>query len=211
MHAPLSTYYAAASRASGFRLIERGYTREKFKRTLERCTKLCSVGNVEHRGYIKAEILHARPTKAKLPLQSFHNHHSKTGPKHITQTMASSQPQGRSQGELQGERIQANCRIIWGNDDYDLDISTDDWEWYSCSVQKDFGTELGPPLTMTGLCNSSEKAWAELDRMLDVWARQVQSGKPMTEEQQLEIFGGERGENRGILKKWFAEKERMGL
>jgi len=40
-------------------------------------------------------------------------------------------------------------------------------------VKKDFGSEFGLPLTVTGLCNSSKQAWRDLDRMLGVWARQV--------------------------------------
>jgi hypothetical protein len=30
---------------------------------------------------------------------------------------------------------------------------------------------------MTGICNSEEQAWRELDKMLDLWARQIQSGQ----------------------------------
>jgi hypothetical protein len=71
----------------------------------------------------------------------------------------------------QSQRIQANCKIIWGDGDYDLDIETDDWEIWQCIVKRDFGDAF-EPLTMTGLCNSQEQAWNELDRMLDVWARQ---------------------------------------
>ena len=68
----------------------------------------------------------------------------------------------------QGERIQANCRIIWGEGDYDLDIYADDYEYYSCWVKRDFGLSFGPPLTGTGLCSSPEKAWNEFDRMKPV-------------------------------------------
>jgi hypothetical protein len=61
---------------------------------------------------------------------------------------------------------------------------------------------------MTGLCKSDEEAWAELDRMLGVWARQVQSGQPMTKAQRLEIFGGPRGKNKKILEEFWEEFER---
>jgi len=99
----------------------------------------------------------------------------------------------------QGERIQANCRIIWGEGDYDLDIYADDYEYYSCWVKRDFGLSFGPPLTGTGLCSSPEKAWNEFDRMLREWAQSVKNGKPMTKEEQLSIFSGPNGEHRALL------------
>jgi hypothetical protein len=95
----------------------------------------------------------------------------------------------------QGQIIQANCKIIRDDADYDLDVETDDWVTYLCIVKKDFGSHFGPPLTMTGICNSEEQAWRELEKMLDVWARQVQSRQPMTKAQALEIFGGPNGHN----------------
>jgi hypothetical protein len=66
---------------------------------------------------------------------------------------------------------------------------------------------------MTGICNSEEQAWRELDRMLGVWAKQVQSGKPMTKAQWLEIFGGPNGRNTFILEKFpdEAKKRRIDL
>ena len=100
----------------------------------------------------------------------------------------------------QGERIQANCKIIWGDhDDYDLDMETDNWEEYACLVRKDYGLSLGPPLTMTQSCGSENAAWAELDRMLRIWAGQVQRGTPMTKQEYSEIFGGPRGELRNLV------------
>jgi hypothetical protein len=101
---------------------------------------------------------------------------------------------------VQGQRIQANCKIIWGDDsEYDLDAESDDYINYTCFVRKDYGTSFGPPLTMTGLCYTREGAWAELDRRLKLWARQVQRGTPMTRDEHLEIFGGPRGKYRHIL------------
>jgi hypothetical protein len=84
-----------------------------------------------------------------------------------------------SAAEDQGKRIQANCKIIWGDDDYNIDIETDDWTSYLGYVKKDFGFSFGPLLAMTGFCSSREETWDELDRMLGVWAGQVRSGKPM--------------------------------
>jgi len=107
-----------------------------------------------------------------------------------------------------GQRIEANCKIIWGDGDYDLDIETDDWVNWQCSVKRDYGDEFGPPLTMTGLCNSQDRAWSELNRMLDVWARQVQSGLPMTKEQSLDIFSGPNGQSRAVLGKFLDELKR---
>jgi hypothetical protein len=61
---------------------------------------------------------------------------------------------------------------------------------------------------MTGFCNSREKAWNELDRMLVVWARQEQSGESMTKNQRLEIFGGPNGRNKAVLEMFMAELEK---
>lgn len=99
-----------------------------------------------------------------------------------------------------GQRIEANCKIIWGDDsEYDFDVETDDNVDYACHVKKDFGDSFGPPLTMTSLCSSSEGAWAELDRMLALWATQVTRGTPMTKNEKLDIFGGPQGEHRRLL------------
>lgn len=105
----------------------------------------------------------------------------------------------------QSERIQASCVTIWGSSDYDVDIETDDWTSYYAVVKKDFGSSFGPPLTMTGMHNSEDQVWSELDRMLGLWARIVESGEPMTEEQDLEIFGGPNGRDKPILRQFFAE------
>lgn len=103
----------------------------------------------------------------------------------------------------QSQRIKASCEVIWGKADYDIDIETDDYMTYQAIVQKDLGTSY-EPLTMTGLCNSKDLAWKELDRMLGLWARQKQSGQPMTKDQELEIFGGPNGQNKPILRQYFA-------
>ncbi|CAO2650138.1 Nn.00g014300.m01.CDS01 [Neocucurbitaria sp. VM-36] len=102
----------------------------------------------------------------------------------------------------QGQRIEANCKKIWGADKtYDLTIETDDYEHYMCHVKVDYGTSYGPPLTMTSLCNGPDRAWNELDRMLRLWARQVESGRPMTREENLEIFSGPDGRWRKLLER----------
>lgn len=111
----------------------------------------------------------------------------------------------------QGQRIQTNCKIIWGDADYDLDVETDDYSTYTCTVKMDFGSHYGPPLTMTGGCNSEEHAWRELDRMLGVWAKQVQSGQPMTKAKSLEIFGGPNGRNAFVLEKFLDETKKRGI
>jgi hypothetical protein len=108
-----------------------------------------------------------------------------------------------------GQRIEDNCKIIWGNDsDYDLDLETDDWVSYVCVVKKDFGSSIGPPLTMTSLCPSSEAALAELDRMLKLWSKQVKRGTPMTKDERLSIFGGRKGEHKNALRTFIDEFER---
>lgn len=101
---------------------------------------------------------------------------------------------------LAGQRIQANCKIIWGDhNDYEFDVETDDNLNYAGYVKVDYGFSFGPPLTMTSLCPSNEAAWAELERMLELWATQVKRGTPMTGDDMLEIFGGRRGEHKRIL------------
>ncbi|KAJ5959467.1 uncharacterized protein N7479_006617 [Penicillium vulpinum] len=110
----------------------------------------------------------------------------------------------------QGQRIQASCVTIWGKGDYEIDIETEDRMSYYAVVKKDFGSSFGPPLTMTGECNSQEHVWKELDRMLGLWARVEQSGQPMTEYQRLEIFGGPNGQNKPILRQFFEEQKRHG-
>ncbi|KAH7061673.1 hypothetical protein BKA63DRAFT_573385 [Paraphoma chrysanthemicola] len=109
------------------------------------------------------------------------------------------------------QRIEANCKTIWGNDsDYDFDFETDDWEHYACVVKKDYGTEFGPPLIMTCLCPSSDAAWAGLDRMLGLWAKQVVRGTDMTKDEMLSICGGSKGELKGVLGRFIDECEKRG-
>jgi hypothetical protein len=111
--------------------------------------------------------------------------------------------------DAQGQRIEANCKIIWGNNcEYDFDIETDDYINYICYVKKDFGYSFGPPLTLTSLCHSSEAAWGELDRMLELWAKQVKRGTPMTKDERLDIFGGRKGEFKKLLSKFIDEFEK---
>lgn len=57
--------------------------------------------------------------------------------------------------------------MIWSEGDYDIDIETNDDEWYYCCVKKDLGTELGPPLKTSKAAESSEQAWDELEKELE--------------------------------------------
>jgi hypothetical protein len=95
--------------------------------------------------------------------------------------------------------MQLYCKIIWGPGDlYEFEVQTDDWEFYYWTVEK---TEDGRsrPLSMTPHCRGKEAAWKELARMLRIWAIQAATGKPLTKEQRLAIFGGPRGEYRALL------------
>lgn len=47
--------------------------------------------------------------------------------------------------------------------------------------------------------------------MLGVEATQIQSGRPMTKAQSLEIFGGPNGRNKPILEKFLDEAEKRGI
>jgi hypothetical protein len=104
-----------------------------------------------------------------------------------------------------GQHIEANCKIIWGDDDYDLEIDTDDYLNDTCSVKKDCGLSFGPPLTMIPLLPSSEAAWAELDRMLAFRAEHVKHGLPMSKGTKSDAFSGREHEHkdlfRGLLEK----------
>jgi hypothetical protein len=99
------------------------------------------------------------------------------------------------------------CRTIWGDGNYDIDYETDGQTWIGI-VRKDFGDAFGDPLAMTGIFGSTEQAGRELERMLGLWARQVQSGQPMTKEQRLEIFGGPDGRDRPLVERVLAKLER---
>jgi hypothetical protein len=110
----------------------------------------------------------------------------------------------------QNQKVEANCKVIWGDGDFDYDLESEDGQcWYV--VKKDHGSFYGPPLTMTGCCDTPEKAWNELDRMLSKWAKQVQSGESMKKDEKLEIFGGPNGRNKNILKVFLREAEKRGI
>ncbi|KAF2498592.1 hypothetical protein BU16DRAFT_558650 [Lophium mytilinum] len=99
----------------------------------------------------------------------------------------------------QGQRIVAHSKIIWGDGEYHFDIGTiHDKGFYMAYVYK--GDTIGQDGCPALPCDSPEQAWGELDRMLGVWARQVQTGLPMTREDRLDILGGAGGRN------WLAEK-----
>ena len=83
-----------------------------------------------------------------------------------------------------------------------------DCETYCGVVKRDFGTNFGPPLTVTGICYSSKQVWKELDRMLGAWARQTQTGQVMSKEEKLNIFAGPNGQSRAVLKRFLDELEK---
>lgn len=64
---------------------------------------------------------------------------------------------------------------------------------------------------MTGMCNSMEQVWRELDCMLGAWASQIQTGQPMTKHQKLDIFGGPNGQNKAVLERFLVELEKRGI
>lgn len=110
------------------------------------------------------------------------------------------------------ERIEANCKVIWGPDsDYDLDLETDDYVNYACHVKKDFGLSYGPILAMTSLCPSEDAALAELDRMLLIWAEQVKRGTPMTKDETLSIYSGYKGEYTSLISDFMYKKEKAPI
>ncbi|WPH02474.1 Hypothetical protein R9X50_00533800 [Acrodontium crateriforme] len=99
----------------------------------------------------------------------------------------------------QCKRLEGYCKTIWGEgDDYEFDVETDDYEYYQIFVGREQDGRLCP-LTATSVCCGEESAWRDLERMLQVWATQVETGKPMTKEQKLTIFGGPRGDLRDVI------------
>jgi hypothetical protein len=82
---------------------------------------------------------------------------------------------------------------------YELEMETDIGESYLGVVRKDHRLSFGTALIMLGFCNSGEKAWKELDRMLRSKANQLMSRQPMIKDQKLHIFGGPNGRDRAIL------------
>lgn len=116
----------------------------------------------------------------------------------------------QTQGRTRHQRIESNCKKIWGADkEFDIIIETDDYQYYLCFVRQDYGLSFGPTLVMTNVCNGSDRAWNELDRMLRLWARQVESGRPMTREERLEIFSGPNGAYRSLLETVMNKKAEM--
>ena len=111
----------------------------------------------------------------------------------------------------QGLRIQASCAIIWGASEYgyEVEVETDDYEWYYGQVQKDHGLSFGEPLLFSTGCRSSEEGWQELERMLALLAKQALSGKPMTHEDKLQIYGGKDGKHRALLNEFFDWEKRV--
>ncbi len=108
------------------------------------------------------------------------------------------------------QRIHTNSKTIWGDADYDLEIENDS-ETYAAVVRKEYETEYGPALIMTGICSSEEQALRELDRMLDGLARQVRSGQEVTKAQKLEVFGGPNGRDQHILEQFLDKVEEKGV
>jgi len=112
-----------------------------------------------------------------------------------------------AQGRTQYERLHANCKKIWGaNKEFDFEVEADHYIYYQAHVKEDWGSSFSGALTMTGVCNSRDAAWNELDRMLDLWARQVESGQPMTRETALELFSGPNRRQENVLKQFMDEK-----
>ncbi|KAL0781998.1 hypothetical protein CaCOL14_003333 [Colletotrichum acutatum] len=81
------------------------------------------------------------------------------------------------------QRVEKNCKIFWGDHDYEIDYETDDNMVFQYFVLRDYGSLFGPPLTMTFFCDSEEAAYRELDRMLVIRAAQVGRGTPTTKEE----------------------------
>jgi hypothetical protein len=62
---------------------------------------------------------------------------------------------------------------------------------------------------MTSLCDEPDGAWNELDRMLRIWAMQVESGREMNQNERLEIFSGPNGRFKNVLENCSNKKIEM--
>jgi alpha-glucuronidase len=112
--------------------------------------------------------------------------------------------------ETQCQRILVNCKKIWGADmDFDLETETDEYEYYSCHVRHDRGITYGPVLIMSTLCDGKDSAWNEVDRMLLVMAKSVDSGRAMTKDERLEAASGPNEEWRDILRTVMEKKDEL--
>ncbi|KAK4111473.1 hypothetical protein N656DRAFT_780764 [Canariomyces notabilis] len=87
-----------------------------------------------------------------------------------------------SPARARAERIEANCKIIWGDDkEYDIFHETDDYVYYICYVrtiiQKNRFPDPGPVLVQSPMCPSEAEAWTELDKMLAIGAKNVKASR----------------------------------
>jgi hypothetical protein len=116
----------------------------------------------------------------------------------------------KSSKVARSRRVQKDCQTIRGAEtELEIDTETDDYDYYCCVVKGDFEPHSGHQghLTTTALCYGQDQALNELDRMLCVWARQVESGQPMTNEGTLEIFPGPHEKHRNVLQEFIWVQE----
>jgi hypothetical protein len=71
------------------------------------------------------------------------------------------------------ERVQTNCKIIWGDKDYVFEMEGDHDNNFQVLVREDCGTYFRDPLTCTPLYVGQETAWKELDRVLSLGAENI--------------------------------------
>jgi len=65
----------------------------------------------------------------------------------------------KSAAQLEADRNQADCEIIWGAGSvYDIDVEGDDCGSYMGVVQKDLGTEYSETFIVSGVHKSAEAA-----------------------------------------------------
>lgn len=74
----------------------------------------------------------------------------------------------------ESEKIQANCRIIWGPGLYDIEIEHENFECWMIFVREDHGTYFGDPLLVTMPRDSLERAKSDLNGILNARVRDIQ-------------------------------------
>lgn len=110
----------------------------------------------------------------------------------------------------QGERIQANRKLIQGDTDHDFGFEMNDQIHYKYVVRKDLGLQFGRRLFMTHRYPSIEAACAELDRMLAHMVAQAESEKPMSKQRWIEAIGVRTAEHVDVLSEFTADVEKRG-
>jgi len=120
----------------------------------------------------------SRHLKPVVPLRLHHYPSKKSRPQPKTPPLSPSPttPAQKSEGALRGERIQAYCKILWGDCYCDIEFEAEDDDHYAF-IRKDLGDSYGPLLLDSERCGSMDEASAKLERMLAAACKHFASKK----------------------------------